>query len=81
MKRMNEMDRNLKGTAVPSAYLAADGSGSAGAPRDDDPRHSGIELGDMLDMGLESLLMHFRRKPEEKVVAEARPKPDAPQEP
>ncbi len=57
------MDRNLKGTAVSSAYLAADGSGG-GAPRDDDPRRSGLDLGEMLDMGLESLLMHFRRRPD-----------------
>jgi hypothetical protein len=77
---MNEMDRNLKGTALPSAYLAADGSGTSGAPRDDDPRHSGIDLGDMLEMGLESLLMHFRRKPGETVVADGRPKPDQPED-
>ena len=77
MKRMNDMDRNLKGTALPSVYLAADGSGTSGAPRDDDPRHSGIGLGDMLEMGLESLLMHFRRKPEEKVVPSGRSKTDA----
>ncbi len=55
-KRMNDMERN------PSVFRAPDGSG-AGAPRDDDPRRSGLELGEMLEMGLESLLMHFRRKP------------------
>ena len=77
---MNDMDRNLKGTALPSAYLAPDGSGTSGAPRDDDPRHSGIDLGDMLEMGLESLLMHFRRKPGETVVADGRPKPDQPED-
>ena len=74
-KRMNDMDENLKRMALPSVYLAADGSGTSGAPRDDDPRHSGIDLGDMLEMGLESLLMHFRRKPGEKVVADDRARP------
>jgi len=69
---MNDMDRNLKGMTLPGVYLAADGSGT-GAPRDDEPRGTGIDLGDMLDMGLESLLMHFRRKPEERVVADGRP--------
>jgi len=71
---MNDMDRNLKGTALPSAYLAPDGSRSSGQPRDDDPRPTGLDLGDMLEMGLESLLMHFRRKPGENVVADDRPK-------
>jgi len=71
---MNDMDRNLKGMALPGACLAADGSGASGTPRDDDPRRSGIDLGDMLEMGLESLLMHFRRKPEEKVTADGRSK-------
>jgi hypothetical protein len=68
------MDRNLKGTALPSVYRAADGSGTSGAPRDDDPRRTGLDLGDMLEMGLESLLMHFRRKPQERVVADDRSK-------
>jgi hypothetical protein len=81
---MNDMDRNLKGMGLPSACLAADGSG-AGGPRDSDPHGTGIDLGDMLDMGLESLLMHFRRKPEEQVLADERsrtgkPKPAHPEE-
>jgi len=59
---MHDIDRNFKGTALPSACLAPDGSGG-GAPRDEDPRRSGLDLGEMLDMGLESLLMHFRRRP------------------
>ena len=72
---MNEfLDRTMSGPPRSGAYLAADGSGS-GLPRDDEPR-SGLELGDMLDMGLESLLMHFRRKPGEKVVADDRTKTD-----
>ncbi|GAB2178684.1 hypothetical protein DLREEDagr8_42420 [Dongia sp. agr-C8] len=66
---MNDMDQNLKGAALPSVYRAADGSG-AGAPRDEDPRRNGIDLGDMLEMGLESLLMHFRRKPDARVTAD-----------
>ncbi len=72
---MNDMDQNLKGAALPSVYRAADGSG-AGAPRDEDPRRPGIELGDMLEMGLESLLMHFRRKPDAKVTADRATPPD-----
>jgi hypothetical protein len=32
----------------------------------------------MLEMGLESLLMHFRRKPGERVTADDRSKGDAP---
>jgi hypothetical protein len=71
---MNDMDQNFKGMALPSACLAADGSGASGPPRDDDPRRTGIDLGDMLEMGLESLLMHFRRKPGERVMGEGRPK-------
>jgi hypothetical protein len=51
--------------------MAADGSG-AGSPRDNDPERNGIELGDMLEMGLESLLMHFRRKPGDTVMGEDR---------
>ena len=68
---MNDIaDRTLHGPGLSGAYLAADGSGS-GSPRGgDDPRRSGIELGDMFDMGLESLLMHFRRKPEQQVIAD-----------
>src|SRR5690349_6237761 len=66
MKRMNDIERNLKGTALGSVYLAADGSGTSGTPRDDEPQHNGLDLSEMLEMGLESLLMHFRRKPEEK---------------
>jgi len=66
---MNDVERTLKGPALSSVYLAADGSGSSGAPRDDDPR-PGIGLGDMLEMGLESLLMHFRRKPQGRVAAD-----------
>ena len=69
---MNDMERNLKEMGLPSVYLAADGSG-AGGPREGDPRGTGIDLGDMLEMGLESLLMHFRRKPQEQVVADQRP--------
>ena len=65
---MNDIERNLKGTALGSVYLAADGSGS-GTPRDDDePKRNGLDLGEMLEMGLESLLMHFRRKPEAKIA-------------
>lgn len=78
---MNDMDQNLKAMALPSACLAADGSGASGTPRDDDPRRSGIDLGDMLEMGLESLLMHFRRKPTEQVTADDRSKGDAPNKP
>ena len=73
---MNDIERNLKGVALSSVCLAADGSGTSGAPRDDDPRRQGLDLGDMLEMGLESLLMHFRRKPEEHVTANDRSKPD-----
>jgi len=69
---MNDIDRTLN-PAQSSVYLAADGSGT-GAPRDNDPERSGLELGDMLEMGLESLLMHFRRKPEDKVMADDRTK-------
>jgi len=63
---MNEItDRTLHGPALTGAYLAADGSGS-GAPRDgEDPPRNSLELGDMFEMGLESLLMYFRRKPGE----------------
>lgn len=68
------MERTLNGPAHASACLAADGSGVSGAPRDDDPARRGIDLGDMLEMGLESLLMHFRRKPGEQVRAEDRTK-------
>ena len=78
---MNDMDQNLKGMALPSARLAPDGSGASGTPRDDDPRRSGIDLGDMLEMGLESLLMHFRRKPGEQVTADDRSKGDEPNKP
>jgi hypothetical protein len=71
---MNEIvDRTLKGPSLSGAYLAADGSGASGVPRNEEPR-PGLELGDMLDMGLESLLMHFRRRPEEKVMADDRSK-------
>ena len=70
---MNDIDGNLSGTVHSSACLAADGSGT-GAPRDDDPRRTGLELGDMLEMGLESQLMYFRRKPEEAVMADDRSK-------
>ncbi len=68
---MNEIERTLKGPAVSGVYRAADGSGSAGVPRDEDPA-AGIGLGDMLEMGLESLLMHFRRKPAGPVAADDR---------
>jgi len=47
------------------AVYSADGSSSAGEPRPDEPRREGIGLGDMLEMGLESLLIHFRRTPED----------------
>lgn len=67
---MSDIERTLKGPALSSVYLAADGSSASGAPRGDDPHRPGIDLGDMLDMGLESLLMHFRRKPGEPVVAD-----------
>jgi len=69
---MSDIERTLKGSALSGVYLAADGSGSSGAPRDDDPQRPGIELGDMLEMGLESLLMHFRRKPGEAVMSDPR---------
>jgi hypothetical protein len=68
-KWMNDIERTLTGTAHASVCLAADGSSSSG-PRGDDPQRPGIELGDMLEMGLESLLMHFRRKPGGQVVAD-----------
>jgi len=68
---MNDIERTLKGPALSSVYLAADGAGSPGAPRDDNPR-PGLGLGDMLEMGLESLLMHFRRKPAGPVAADDR---------
>jgi hypothetical protein len=67
---MNDFDRRLKGPALSSVYLAADGSSNSGAPRDDDPHRHDIDFGDMLEMGLESLLMHFRRKPGERVKAD-----------
>jgi hypothetical protein len=72
---MNEIaDRTLNGTALSGAYLAADGSGS-GSPRDhEDPPRNGLELGDMFEMGLESLLMYFRRTPEEEARADDRSK-------
>lgn len=70
---MNDIERTLKGPALSSVYLAADGAGSAGAPRDDDPRRD-LDLGDMLEMGLESLLMHFRRKPAGRAAADDRGK-------
>ena len=75
---MNDVERNLKASALSSVYMAADGSGNSGRPRDDEPRRDGLELGEMLEMGLESLLMHFRRKPEEKAARDDRPKPGAP---
>jgi len=71
MKRMNDIERNLNGPGLSGAYMAADGSG-AGAPRDEDPPRNGLELGEMLEMGLESLLMHFRRKPGERVMPDER---------
>lgn len=67
---MNDIDRTLNGARLSTVYLAADGSGTSGTPRDDDPQRPGIDLGDMLEMGLESLLMHFRAKPEGKVMAD-----------
>ena len=70
---MNDIERTLKGPALSSIYRAADGSSSSGAPRDDDPG-PGLGLGDMLEMGLESLLMHFRRKPAGPVAADNRGK-------
>jgi hypothetical protein len=72
---MNDIERHLKETAHASVYLAADGSPS-GTPRDDEPERNGLELGAMLEMGLESLLMHFRRKPDGKVLADERSKHD-----
>jgi hypothetical protein len=71
------MDRNLKGIGLPSVYLAADGSGTGGS-REGEPHGTGIDLSDMLEMGLESLLMHFRRKPEEQVLADERPRAGKP---
>ena len=73
-KRMNDIERNLKGSALGSVYLAADGSGNSGTPRDDEPQRNGLPLGEMLEMGLESLLMHFRRKPDSSVVPHGRSK-------
>lgn len=75
---MSDIERNLKGTALSSVYMAADGTSPSGAPRDEEPHRNGLELGEMLEMGLESLLMHFRRKPEEKVIRDDRPKSDGP---
>ena len=72
---MQDIDRNFKGTALPSACLAPDGSGG-GAPRDEDPRRSGLDLGEMLDMGLESLLMHFRRRRPDRPRDETATSPD-----
>jgi len=63
----------MNGTPLPGPYLAADGSGASGLPRNDDPR-PGLELSDMLEMGLESLLMYFRRTPEEETMADDRTK-------
>ena len=74
---MNDIDRTLN-PAVSNVYLAADGSGASGAPRDKNPHRPGLDLGDMLEMGLESLLMHFRRKPEDKVMADDRSKTGQP---
>ena len=74
---MNDIERNLKGTALGSVYLAADGSGS-GTPRDDEPHGNGLDLGEMLEMGLESLLMHFRRKPEQRVTPHDRSQDSTP---
>jgi len=71
---MNDIERNLKGTALGSVYLAADGSGNSGSPRDDEPQRNGLDLSEMLEMGLESLLMHFRRKPEVTVAPYGRSK-------
>lgn len=78
---MSDIERTLKGSALSGVYLAADGSGSSGAPRDDDPQRPGIELGDMLEMGLESLLMHFRRKPGEAVMLDDRSSTTEPDQP
>jgi hypothetical protein len=79
-KPMNDTDRTLGGQVLSSVCLAADGSGSSGTPRGDDPRRPGIDLGDMLEMGLESLLMHFRRKPRDQVLAEDRNKAEPSEE-
>jgi hypothetical protein len=76
---MNELERNLRGTAFASVCRAADGSGTSGAPRDDEPQRDGLDLGQMLEMGLESLLMHFRRKPDERRTAEDRSKDSRPE--
>jgi hypothetical protein len=62
---MNDIQGN------PGIFRAADGSGS-GTPRDDEPRRHGIDLGEMLEMGLESLLMHFRRRPGDPVAPDDR---------
>jgi hypothetical protein len=67
---MNDIERTLTGTAHASVCHAADGSSSSGIPRGEDPQRTPIELGDMLEMGLESLLMHFRRKPGGEVVGD-----------
>ena len=75
---MNDIDPALKGPTLSGVYFAADGSGASGAPRDNDPRRTGLELDDMLEMGLESLLMHFRRKAEHEVMADDRSKTGQP---
>jgi hypothetical protein len=72
-KRMNDIERTLKGPALSSVYLAADGAGSPHGPRDEDPRPD-LGLGDMLEMGLESLLMHFRRGPAGRITPDDRKK-------
>ena len=73
MQRMNDvMDPTLKAQGLAGAYLAADGSSASGAPRDDEPERSGLALGDMFEMGLESLLMHFRRQPAGTVIRDGR---------
>jgi len=69
------MDPTLKAQGLTGAYLAADGSSASGAPRDDEPERNGIEIGDMFEMGLESLLMHFRRRPAGNVLSADRPRP------
>jgi hypothetical protein len=74
MNRMNDIERTLNGARLSTVCLAADGSGTSGTPREGDPPRPGLDLGDMLEMGLESLLMHFRRKPEGKIMADDRSK-------
>jgi hypothetical protein len=75
---MNDIERTLNGARLSTVCLAADGSSASGSPRDGEPPRPELDLGDMLEMGLESLLMHFRRKPEEKAMADDKSKTGKP---